>query len=122
MVLAAGLGLACGDEDGGASSAPGASGDGPARSATVAMESVEFQRQNVRIAVGGEVTWVNKDESNHTSTSKESATETGGVWDTGIIEAGQSATVSFDRAGTFDYLCTVHPSMVAQVTVGGGSG
>ena len=40
-----------------------------------------------------------------------------GEWDSGIFNRGQSFSFTFDEAGTFAYLCTVHPFMIATVTV-----
>jgi plastocyanin len=34
-----------------------------------------------------------------------------------LTESGQSYTVTFSKAGTFDYICTIHPKMQGRVIV-----
>ena len=33
------------------------------------------------------------------------------------VKSGESVTVTFDKAGTFDVTCTIHPTMNMTVTV-----
>jgi len=42
---------------------------------------------------------------------------TTGIFDSSIIDAGNSYTHTFDSAGTFDYYCIVHPWMIGSVIV-----
>ncbi|MNT93658.1 Amicyanin-alpha precursor [compost metagenome] len=39
------------------------------------------------------------------------------AWDSGMHRNGETFTQRFDTAGTFDYLCTPHPTMRAKVVV-----
>ena len=82
----------------------------PAMEATVEIADFAFGPAEVTIAVGGTVTWSNTDNQAHTATSS-------GNFDTGAIDAGTSASVTFDEAGTFTYICSFHPFMTATVTV-----
>jgi plastocyanin len=82
---------------------------GPAE--TVAIEDFEYRPGNLQIAAGSRVTWTNRDSAPH------SATDSGRAWDTGVLARGKSATLTFSVPGTFDYYCTVHPSMRARITV-----
>lgn len=67
--------------------------------------------QPVVVKAGTVVTWVNKDDTTHTSTSNN------GVWDTGIIAPGTtSKPVTFSTPGTYPYFCQVHP-MSGQIVV-----
>ncbi len=52
---------------------------------------------------GTSVTWVNKDDTQHTTTSDS------GIWDSGIMGTGKSFSFTFSTAGTFTYHCNVHP-------------
>jgi len=70
-----------------------------------------FAPGNLQIPVGGTVTWTNYDDVPHTATAKD------GSWDTGILNKGDTKTLSFDKAGDYTYYCTVHPSMVARLQV-----
>ncbi|MDX2378608.1 MAG: plastocyanin/azurin family copper-binding protein [Acidimicrobiia bacterium] len=74
------------------------------------------------VAVGTTVTWTNEDTVIHTATSGSSNGSVGtpdGVFDSGDILPGDSFAFTFEEAGTFDYYCTPHPWMKAQVEVTG---
>ena len=47
----------------------------------------------------------------HTATAEE------GAFDTGNIDPGASATVTFDAPGTYTYVCTDHSSMTGVIVV-----
>jgi plastocyanin len=74
-------------------------------SSTIAMAGSVFSPVVDTVAVGTTVTWKNNDGYAHTSTSDT------GVWDTGNIAGGASATTTFHTAGTYPYHCTYHVSM-----------
>jgi plastocyanin len=38
-------------------------------------------------------------------------------WDTGVLEKGQSKTVTFSEPGNYYYICAPHPWMYGQVIV-----
>lgn len=83
----------------------------------VTISGFAFVPPTVTVRVGDSVTWTNQDATDHTATS-------GFDWTTGDIAGGASATVTFRRAGTFDYICAIHPSMAGRVVVqaaGGGT-
>ena len=63
----------------------------------------------IRVAPGTTVTWVNKDRAPHTAT--------GMGFDTGTLRRGEKASHKFTAAGTFDYVCQLHPYMHGTVTV-----
>ncbi|CAN5549075.1 hypothetical protein BH23CHL10_BH23CHL10_00970 [soil metagenome] len=85
----------------------------PARAATHAVEIADFAfaPATLTITVGDTVTWTNQDAVAHTATS------TTGVFDSGDLEQGESYAVTFTAPGTYDYLCTPHPSMTGRVVV-----
>jgi amicyanin len=70
-----------------------------------------FQPGTVTITVGDTVTWTNRDPVVHTATS------TAGAFDSGELGTGESYQVTFTEPGTFDYLCTPHPSMTGRIVV-----
>jgi plastocyanin len=94
-----------------ASSAPEAPAVGATNEATVEIREFAFGPQEIRVAVGGSVTWVNADPQQHTATSA-------GNFNTGAIAPGGSATVTFETPGTFTYACSFHPFMTGTVVVG----
>lgn len=88
----------------------------PATSGDVGMAARTFSPGNVTIAAGGSVTWVNDDDRDHTVTA------TSGGFDSGTMAPGASWSRTFPAAGTFPYLCAIHPDMTGTVTVLGAGG
>jgi plastocyanin len=78
---------------------------------SVTIASFAFDPATVTVDVGDSVTWTNNDSTAHTATAGD------GSFDTGNIAAGVSATVTFDTAGTFAYVCSIHPQMTGSVVV-----
>ncbi len=71
-----------------------------------------FSPTPLTIAAGDTVRWTNPDAIPHTST--------GPGWDTGVLLTGDANSHTFTTAGTFDYLCTIHPTqMQARIVVTG---
>jgi len=78
---------------------------------TVEIRSFNFMPREVEIEVGDTVSWANFDGESHTATARD------GSFDTGLIGPGQTASVTFDAAGTHTYYCTPHPGMIGTVVV-----
>jgi LPXTG-motif cell wall-anchored protein len=94
---------------------------GVAMAAGVSMVDDDFSPSNVTVAVGESVTFTNQGDNIHTATAED------GSFDTGIVNPGSSATVTFDSPGSFPYLCNVHGSKMSGVitvtgTATGGDG
>ena len=81
----------------------------------VAISGFSFSPRTVTVNVGDSVTWTNSDAQTHTATS-------GSAWDTGDIGNGESKSITMSRAGTFEYICTIHPTMSGTVVVRGTTG
>jgi len=121
--LAIGLVVAgCGgDDDGGdgggggnadTAEQPAGDGGGGGGDAEVTMQDIKFQPANVDVKVGDTVTWTNEDSAGHDVTGDNF--KSGGP---GGLANGDTFEHTFDKAGTFDYVCTVHPGMEGTVTV-----
>ncbi len=82
---------------------------------SVSIANFAFDPATVTVNVGDSVTWTNQDSTAHTATAGD------GSFDTGSIGAGQTATVTFDTAGTFAYVCSIHPQMSGTVVVEGAA-
>ena len=65
---------------------------------------------NIRNNMGGG----GKDENN---SLKGNPLSSSAEFDSGIMQTGQIFSYSFSNPGTFEYYCTVHPSMVAEIVV-----
>ena len=78
-----------------------------------AVEIVEFAYDPVDVTVssGGTIEWTNSDSAPHTATAEDDS------FDTGSLDQGDSAKITFDEPGTFEYICTFHPFMNATVKV-----
>jgi plastocyanin len=73
----------------------------------------------VKVQPGTKVTWTNVDGAIHTITSGKDAKDanSGKVFDSKTIAPKKSFSFKFDKAGTYDYYCALHPAMVGKVTV-----
>ncbi|MFA6530881.1 MAG: cupredoxin family copper-binding protein [Candidatus Micrarchaeia archaeon] len=81
-----------------------------ATSYEVSIENGTFVPREIQIRVGDTVTWRNNDIMPHTATST-------GNFNTGAISQGSWSNVTFNQEGTFEYICTLHPSMIGKVIV-----
>ena len=82
----------------------------PPGATEVSAANIAFDPQSVTVTPGTEVTWTNTDPEPHT------VTFTGGP-DLGQFGTGQSVSRTFDAAGEFDYVCTLHPGMAGTIVV-----
>ena len=76
----------------------------------VEIKNFTFSPSIAAVTKGGTVTWTNNDSVTHNLTSP-------GNFDSGDLAPGQTFSHTFDEAGTFDYHCTIHPSMTGKVIV-----
>jgi plastocyanin len=88
-----------------------------ASATTVNISSFKFVPGSVSVHVGDTVTWINHDSVKHSAKAND------GTFDTGLLDNGKSAAFKFTRAGTYQYHCSPHPFMTANIkVVGSGSG
>ncbi len=90
----------------------GSAGAGAAP-ATVAIASYAFGPAQATISAGDTVTWINNDTAVHDVLS----TGGSGPIKSPKLAKGQTYAQSFATAGTFRYVCTLHPDMLGAVTV-----
>lgn len=81
---------------------------------TVVIEGMQFTPTTLTIRSGDSVMWVNKDIVEHTATTPASAKRS---FDSGMIAVGKSWKRSFKASGTYDYICTYHPTMKGVIKV-----
>ncbi len=75
------------------------------------IQNFAYQPANMQVRAGTTVTWTNQDNVPHSVTFKN------GMKDSGLLTQGQSFSYTFNSPGMYQYYCTVHPYMVATVTV-----
>ena len=112
-VLAAGCGGSGGDGGGSptTTAAPTTSGAGtPASGTAVAIDNFAFSPAALKVKMGQQVTWTNKQGVAHTVTAG------GGAFDH-PMPSGATFSFTFAKAGTFAYHCTIHPFMKGTVVV-----
>ena len=80
------------------------------------IEDICYIPSKIIVEKGDSVTWLNEDSSFHSVTSGVYGEPTG-LFDSGYLDPYEYYTLSFDEIGTYDYYCTLHPWMFAQVIV-----
>jgi plastocyanin len=79
--------------------------------ALVEIRDFDYFPRDLTITTGSTVKWTNYDSAPHTATDKD------GAWDTDRLDKNESATLTFDDPGQYDYYCVYHPYMEATLTV-----
>jgi plastocyanin len=83
--------------------------------------SPDYDPDELTVAAGSDVTVANQDTLPHTVTSGTSPTDPNSaqLFDTSLINGGESATLSLAQvsAGQYDYYCMVHPYMTGKLVV-----
>ena len=85
----------------------------PVAGNAVTIQNFAFSPASLTVKVGTTVTWTNQDSDAHTVTSQGS----GGPLNSAPLNTGKSYSYTFTKPGVYSYLCTIHPFMVATVTV-----
>ena len=85
----------------------------PVASAQAAQRAVDipgkfFEPSRLAVLAGDTVTWTNDDAITHTVTAEDDSFDT-------PLEPGQTTSVTFDRPGSYPYLCTIHRSIMHGV-------
>ena len=83
----------------------------PVAGDAISIDNFAFAPATLTVHAGSTVTWTNRDEEPHTVVANDGSFHSPGM--------GSQATFSytFAKAGTFDYVCSIHPYMHATVVV-----
>lgn len=84
----------------------------PRTPSSVRISGFAFQPATLRTSVGTTVTWRNQDAAPHTATAQQFSSPQ--------LRRGASYGRRFTRAGTYSYLCALHPGMRGKVVVTAG--
>jgi plastocyanin len=82
-----------------------------ARAQTVLISSYAFHPSHLIVPEGTHLAFANRDHTSHT------ATASGGVFDTGTIQAGRAATIVLTKPGNYSFYCQFHAFMRGEITV-----
>ncbi|SOD25611.1 40-residue YVTN family beta-propeller repeat-containing protein [Variovorax sp. YR752] len=80
-------------------------------SSHVTIRNFAFEPAQITVKAGQRVSWQNDDGAPHGVVFKDGGT---GI---DLLLPGKSFARTFDKPGTYDYVCSVHPYMTARVTV-----
>ncbi|MDQ2939431.1 MAG: plastocyanin/azurin family copper-binding protein [Actinomycetota bacterium] len=80
-------------------------------SKSVSMVDFSFKPGSITVSSGDTVQWTNNGKV------PEGHDVSGDGLESGVLQAGDSYSHTFNAAGTFSYICSIHPSMHGTVTV-----
>lgn len=84
---------------------------GPDGVVEIGIDNFAFTPQEVTVAAGTTVRWVNHDDIPHV------VAEVGQNWHSGPLDTDDKYEVKLDKPGAIDYFCTLHPHMTGKIIV-----
>jgi plastocyanin len=93
----------------------GTAGTAGATEHQVVIDSMAFHPKVVHVRPGDTITWLNKDLFVHNVTA--AAANSTAHASSGDLAPGKSWRYAVPAAGSFDYVCTLHPVMTGHVEV-----
>lgn len=92
----------------------------PPRTASVSDNTImivknTFRPADMTVKNGSTVRWVNSDDRPHRIEFEDKSFSTSAF----LLGSSQSASQRFDRAGSYNYSCMIHPEMRGTITVEG---
>lgn len=94
-----------------AAAPPPASEDQLPANAEVKIDNFSFNPATVSVALGGTVTWTNRDDIPHTVVSADK------VFKSKVLDTDEKFSYTFTKAGNYSYFCSIHPKMTGTVVV-----
>jgi len=98
----------CSSSNSGTTSTPSDGGLGN-QVPTVSIENFSFKPSVLTVQVGTAVVWTNNDSADHNIKSTD--------FNSPMMKNGETYEFKFDKAGTYDYICGIHPKMTGQIIV-----
>ena len=77
----------------------------------IGIDNFTFSPPKLTIAKGGEVTWTNHDDIPHSIVLGSIGVRSK------ALDTDSSFAYKFDKAGTYSYMCGLHPQMHGQIVV-----
>jgi plastocyanin len=83
----------------------------PEAAQTIRLEHFMFGPATLSVPVGTTIRWQNLDGEPHTVVSVE------GLFRSGALDQGDAYSYTFRTAGSYRYVCSIHPQMVGTIVV-----
>jgi plastocyanin len=77
----------------------------------IVVKDFMFTPMSLTVKAGSTVTWANMDEEPHTVVSST------GLFHSGALDTNESFSFKFDKPGTYQFACSIHPRMVGTIVV-----
>ncbi|HEY4113233.1 MAG TPA: cupredoxin family copper-binding protein [Rhizomicrobium sp.] len=77
----------------------------------VVMKNFDYSPMSLTVPVGATVTWKNLDGEPHTVVSID------GAFRSQALDQNDTYSFTFKKAGTYKYVCSIHPKMMAAIVV-----
>ena len=75
------------------------------------LTTTAFGQNPLTIPVGTTISWLNSDNTTHTTAAD------GNQWSSGNVTSGGRFNFTFTSTGRFTYHCQIHPNMVGTIVV-----
>ena len=82
-----------------------------AADAAISIDNFVFTPDTLEIAAGTKVIWTNNDDIPHAVGAKDLS------WKSHAMDTGDTFDHTFEKPGTYDYFCTLHPHMQGKIVV-----
>jgi plastocyanin len=76
---------------------------------SISIANFTFNPKQPTVKIGTTVTWINDDPAPHQIA--------GSIFAGQLLNTGDSYSFTFTQAGTYDYYCSIHPSMTGTILV-----
>jgi plastocyanin len=77
----------------------------------ITVKNFMFSPTTLSVKTGATVTWVNEDNEPHTIVSD------AGLFRSGAIDTKETFAYTFDKPGTYHFICSIHPYMTGTIVV-----
>lgn len=93
------------------SGAPASTSSAPVPGTAVSIDNFAFAPATLTVHRGDTVTWTNHDEEPHTVAAGDGSFRSPGM------DSNATFSFTFTKPGSYDYICSIHPSMHGTVVV-----
>jgi plastocyanin len=88
-----------------------AQGAAKSQEVVVKIDNFSYMPHDITVAAGTTIIWVTNDDIPHTVVS------TTDVFKSRALDTDDKFSFKFDKPGTYEYFCSIHPKMTAKVIV-----